>query len=77
MAKERVVDSCEVVRVSIFVIACRPTRQDSKEHISIYTVNGEPLFFQHFDGPFYPTLRLLHKCKSKPPLVDRCSSASA
>ncbi|KAI4525185.1 hypothetical protein K525DRAFT_261691 [Schizophyllum commune Loenen D] len=32
-----------------------------REHISIYTVNGEPIFFQHFDGPFYPTLRLLHK----------------
>ncbi|KIJ69353.1 hypothetical protein HYDPIDRAFT_172769 [Hydnomerulius pinastri MD-312] len=32
-----------------------------REHISIYTVSGEPLFFQHFDGPFYPTLRLLHK----------------
>ncbi|KAF7972647.1 hypothetical protein HWV62_17316 [Athelia sp. TMB] len=32
-----------------------------REHISIYTVHGEPLFFQHFDEPFYPTLRLLHK----------------
>jgi PUA domain protein len=37
---------------------------DSKEHMSIYTVHGEPLFFQHFDGPFYPTLRLLHNCTS-------------
>ncbi|KAG6831296.1 hypothetical protein H0H92_011503 [Tricholoma furcatifolium] len=33
----------------------------SREHISIYTVNGEPLIFQHFDGPYFPTLRLLHK----------------
>ncbi|KAH7924553.1 hypothetical protein BV22DRAFT_497722 [Leucogyrophana mollusca] len=32
-----------------------------REHISIYTVHNEPLFFQHFDGPIYPTLRLLHK----------------
>jgi len=32
-----------------------------REHISIYAVHGEPLFFQHFDGPYYPTLRLLHK----------------
>ncbi|KAI0736892.1 hypothetical protein C8Q72DRAFT_802196 [Fomitopsis betulina] len=32
-----------------------------REHISVYTLHGEPLFFQHFDGPFYPTLRLLHK----------------
>ncbi|PSS37416.1 hypothetical protein PHLCEN_2v720 [Hermanssonia centrifuga] len=34
---------------------------DSREHISIYTLHGEPLVFQHFDGPFYPTLKLLHK----------------
>ncbi|PBK77982.1 hypothetical protein ARMSODRAFT_901303 [Armillaria solidipes] len=32
-----------------------------REHISIYTVHGEPLLFQHFDGPLYPTLRILHK----------------
>ncbi|KIJ17446.1 hypothetical protein PAXINDRAFT_175896, partial [Paxillus involutus ATCC 200175] len=32
-----------------------------REHISMYTLNSEPLFFQHFDGPFYPTLRLFHK----------------
>jgi len=24
-------------------------------------MNNEILFFQHFDGPYYPTLRLLHK----------------
>ncbi|EIN03633.1 hypothetical protein PUNSTDRAFT_93855 [Punctularia strigosozonata HHB-11173 SS5] len=32
-----------------------------RDHISIYAVQGEPLFFQHFDEPLYPTLRLLHK----------------
>ncbi|CAG8746594.1 3166_t:CDS:2, partial [Funneliformis caledonium] len=31
------------------------------EHINLLTVNNEILFFQHFDGPYYPTLRLLHK----------------
>lgn len=35
----------------------------SREHVSILALRGEPLFFQHFDGPYYPTLRLLHKCK--------------
>ena len=35
----------------------------SHEHIEILTVNGELLFFRQRDGPFYPTLRLLHKCK--------------
>ncbi|KAI0361887.1 hypothetical protein OH77DRAFT_1515225 [Trametes cingulata] len=39
---------------SLTLVKCR-------EHISIYTLHGEPLFFQHFDGPFFPTLRLLHK----------------
>ncbi|KIY66289.1 hypothetical protein CYLTODRAFT_431843 [Cylindrobasidium torrendii FP15055 ss-10] len=32
-----------------------------REHIAIYTVHNEPLLFQHFDGPLYPTLRILHK----------------
>ncbi|KAF8520210.1 hypothetical protein BU17DRAFT_75754 [Hysterangium stoloniferum] len=32
-----------------------------RDHISVYTLHGEPLFFQHFDGPYFPTLRLLHK----------------
>ncbi|ORX50591.1 malignant T cell-amplified sequence 1-like protein [Hesseltinella vesiculosa] len=31
------------------------------EHISFLSVNGEILFFQHFDGPYFPTLVLLHK----------------
>jgi PUA domain protein len=34
-----------------------------RDHISIFTCHGEPLFFQHFDGPFYPTLRILHQCQ--------------
>jgi PUA domain protein len=40
------------------------TRADgSHDRISIYTVNTVPLFVQHFDGPFIPTLKLLHRCK--------------
>lgn len=31
------------------------------EHMEILTVNGELLFFRQRKGPFYPTLRLLHK----------------
>lgn len=32
------------------------------EHIEILTrMNGEPLFFKQRDGPYYPTLKLLHK----------------
>ncbi|KAL4077355.1 hypothetical protein V8B97DRAFT_2021875 [Scleroderma yunnanense] len=37
------------------------THVKCREHNSIYTLHGEPLFFQHFDGPIYPTLRILHK----------------
>ncbi|GBE82494.1 hypothetical protein BKA93DRAFT_761202 [Sparassis latifolia] len=40
-----------------------------RDHISIYTLQGEPLFFQHFDGPFYPTLRLLHQYPFLLPMV--------
>ena len=25
---------------------------------------GEPLFFQHYDSAYIPTLRLIHKCKT-------------
>ncbi|KAH9946281.1 uncharacterized protein BXZ73DRAFT_86442 [Epithele typhae] len=47
---------------SLTLVKCR-------EHISIYTLHGEPLFFQHFDGPFFPTLRLLHKYPTVLPMV--------
>ncbi|BGO97446.1 translation machinery-associated protein 20 [Rhodotorula toruloides] len=40
-----------------------------REHISIYAVHGEPLFFQHFDGPFYPTLKILHRFPDMLPRV--------
>lgn len=35
---------------------------DSANHINAIAVNKEILFFQERDGPFVPTLRLLHKC---------------
>ncbi|KAL1934280.1 hypothetical protein VTP01DRAFT_6462 [Rhizomucor pusillus] len=31
------------------------------DHLTFLSLNGEILFFQHFDGPFFPTLVLLHK----------------
>lgn len=41
-----------------------------REHITFICVDGEPLFYQHFDGPLMPSLRVIHKCKnSHPPLV--------
>lgn len=43
-------------------IRCGHGLTSSHDRISIYTVNAVPLFFNHFDGPFIPTLKLLHKC---------------
>ena len=36
----------------------------SHEHIEILVVKNELLFFRQRDGPYLPTLRLLHKCES-------------
>ncbi|WVR03499.1 hypothetical protein IAU60_000490 [Kwoniella sp. DSM 27419] len=40
------------------------------DRISIFTVHTVPLFFQHFDGPFIPTLKLLHKYPEMLPRVQ-------
>nr|XP_018266809.1 translation machinery-associated protein 20 [Kwoniella dejecticola CBS 10117]OBR88967.1 translation machinery-associated protein 20 [Kwoniella dejecticola CBS 10117] len=40
------------------------------DRISIFTVQTVPLFFQHFDGPFVPTLKLLHKYPDMLPHVQ-------
>ena len=31
------------------------------DHVQIVVLNGTPLFFSQRDGPWYPTLRLLHQ----------------
>ena len=59
---------CLALHVFISLFFWRDTR-NSREHLSIYALHGEPLFFQHFDGPYFPTLRLLHKCEF--PSFDR------
>jgi len=33
----------------------------SQEHVNFITVNNIPLFFNHYDGPYFPTLKLLHQ----------------
>ena len=33
-----------------------------KDRVSFIVVAGEPLFFRVREGPYFPTLRLLHKC---------------
>ena len=34
-----------------------------KDRLMFVVSDGEPLFYRVRDGPFYPTLRVLHKCK--------------
>ena len=46
------------------------THTHSHDRISIYTINQVPIFFNHYDGPFIPTLRLLHKYPDMLPHVQ-------
>lgn len=34
-----------------------------KDKNTFLIVEGTPLFFKFRDGPYFPTLRLLHQCK--------------
>ena len=52
-----------VVRLARYVLTLSSLIR-SRDAISVLALHGEPLFFQHFDGPYYPTLRILHKCTS-------------
>ncbi len=36
----------------------------SRDHIELMVVKGEFVFFKQRDGPYIPTLKLLHKCES-------------
>ena len=40
------------------------------DHVSIVLSEGRPVFFNHRDGPFYPTMRLLHKYPTMMPKVQ-------
>ncbi|CAG8454915.1 2894_t:CDS:2 [Ambispora gerdemannii] len=60
---ESVVDEVLPKKTPLVLIKCH-------EHINLLTMNNEILFFQHFDGPYYPTLRLLHKCTFLLSLLD-------
>jgi PUA domain protein len=33
-----------------------------------------PIFFNERDGPWYPTLRLVHKCEFNPSLLEKPAS---
>eukprot|EP00041_Stephanoeca_diplocostata_P029115 m.852106 g.852106 ORF g.852106 m.852106 type:complete len:137 (+) comp23494_c0_seq24:206-616(+) len=53
-AIEDIIDDLIPKKSPLYEIRC-------KDHVKIYAVNEELLFFQQRDGHFYPTLRLVHK----------------
>ena len=40
------------------------------EHIQILLLRNMPIFFQHYDGPYIPTLHLLHKYPALLPSIQ-------
>jgi len=49
--------------VTLKVVKCQ-------DHIELISTDTEPLFFKKRDGPFYPTLRLLHMYPNMLPKVQ-------
>ncbi len=54
MGGEEVLEQVLPRRATIYLARC-------KDHITLLCIDNVPLFFQHFDGPFLPTLRTLHR----------------
>lgn len=46
----------------------------SQNHLNLVVVNNVPLFFNIRDGPYMPTLRLLHQCEVSYLNVTQCFS---
>ena len=65
--KRKVAEQYEPLEPYLDDIIPKGTLQEArcKDKLSIYVVDGEALFFQHRNDPIYPTLKLLHKCKSE------------
>lgn len=49
-------------------------RLRSQNHVNVVIMNGEVLFFNLRDGPYFPTLRVLHQCA--PRRRFRCRGAA-
>ncbi|WFD43671.1 translation machinery-associated protein 20 [Malassezia psittaci] len=41
-----------------------------REHVQILLVKGVPMFFQHYDGPWLPTLHILHQYPTLLPWIQ-------
>ncbi|KAL7751745.1 translation machinery-associated protein 20 [Sorochytrium milnesiophthora] len=51
---EQYIDDLLPKKQPVVLVKCR-------EHLQLLAVNNKPLFFSHYDGPWMPTLRLLHQ----------------
>jgi malignant T-cell-amplified sequence len=52
-----------VPKKSMLVAKCQ-------DHIQLVLINGEVMFFNQRDGPFFPTLKVLHKFPSMMPIMQ-------
>ena len=52
----------------------RPPRR--KDRLNFVVVDGEPLFFRQRDGPYFPLLRVLHKCAWVQIFVVKCCQST-
>ncbi|KXN71454.1 hypothetical protein CONCODRAFT_78353 [Conidiobolus coronatus NRRL 28638] len=51
---ESVIDELWPKKATVLQLKCQ-------DHVSLFVINGQILFFNHYDGPIYPTLKVLHK----------------
>ncbi|ORX84777.1 hypothetical protein K493DRAFT_291721 [Basidiobolus meristosporus CBS 931.73] len=51
---EPVIDTLMPKKTPLILVKCH-------EHVNLVTMNNEVLFFNHYDGPYYPTLKLVHR----------------
>ena len=62
--QSKIVEQYPLLSEAIEVILPKKSMLMSKcqENITLLSVEGEVLFFNQRDGPYFPTLRLLHRC---------------
>jgi PUA domain protein len=59
---EAIIDDLIPKKSPLFLVKCL-------DRVTLVQVNDQYLFFQHFDGDFFPTLKLLHKYPNMLPKV--------